>query len=223
MSIGGALARGDDPHYQAFFDAVAASQITEWLPAEPGQVLDLSPGRGVTDLLRARGHRVQRGPDRLPRLPAESVDAVVAEGLDGALCLAAEVTFESLARVLRPGGRLLVRVESQVAGLGELAGQGRWAELADVPNADVLLVPDEERWARRCFSPKELAESLSGASMSVHWVRPRTVLTPEAVHRMISTDRARLPELVGTELALAAQRAGESLGHYLVAAAVKTP
>ncbi len=88
-----------------------------------------------------------------------SFDAVIAEG--GALsdCLAAEDTLHDIARVLRPGGRLLASADSLVLGLAGLAEQHRWPELADAPAADVVLVPDPDaRLTRftRCFSPEEL-------------------------------------------------------------------
>jgi hypothetical protein len=53
--------------------------------------------------------------------------------------------------VLRPGGRLLLAVDSLAVGLARLAEQGRWAQLADVPSADGVLVPDDDGSLTRCF------------------------------------------------------------------------
>lgn len=207
--------------YRLFLDAVATRQVTQWMPTDPGRVLDLSSEPKAAQVMRAAGHRVIPAPEELGALPAGSVDAVVAEALAGARSLTAELTFEASARLLRSGGRLLVRVESHLAGLGELALQERWAELADLPGAEVLLVPDEQTVVRRCFWPEELREALSTAGLAVEWVRPRTVLFPEAVNRLLASGTERLPELVSTELALAAEREGQGMGRYLVASAVK--
>ncbi|MCA1722362.1 MAG: class I SAM-dependent methyltransferase [Actinobacteria bacterium] len=94
-----------------------------------------------------------------------SVDAVLAEARALSMCLAAEVTVDELLRVLKPGGRLLLVVESLLLGLARLADQGRWAELADVPSADVVLVPDPSGAITRCFWPEELAGLLADVAM----------------------------------------------------------
>jgi hypothetical protein len=145
---------------------------------------------------------------------------VLAESRTLSMCLAAEVNAEDLLRVLRPGGRLLLVVESLLLGLARLAGQGRWAELADVPSADVVLVPAEDGTITRCFWPEELESLLSDAGFEVDWVRPRSVLAPAAVERALAEGRdVALRTLVQTELALAKEREGESTGIHLVASA----
>jgi len=227
----------------SFRAEVARQQLAEWLPSHPQIILDVSPGcpRLLETMVEA-GHtvvhaapRVERaappeggGPGRLWRLRADtrsldwvaeaSVDAVVAEGGSLSGSPAAELTLVGIHRVLRPGGRLLLSVDSLVAGLARLADQGRWAELADVPAADVVLVPDGES-VSRCFWPDELREMLGDAGFAVDWIRPRTVLADETVARALVLDPAQLPSLVSTELALAKQREGEELGGRLVASA----
>ncbi|MHB2022507.1 MAG: methyltransferase domain-containing protein [Mycobacteriales bacterium] len=221
MNSGDRLTAEEGDLYCRFLEAVVTRQIGQWMPGGPARVLDLSSEATASRAMRAGGLQVKRAPEDLSELPTASVDAVVAEGLIGALSLAAELTFEAAERLLRPGGRLLVRVESHLAGLGELAGQGRWAELADLPGAEVLLVPDRANGVRRCFWPEELSEALSGAGLEVEWVRPRTVLIPEAVGALLEAEPDRFNELVATELSLEAQREGEAIGHFLVASAVK--
>jgi SAM-dependent methyltransferase len=154
-------------------------------------------------------------------LRSESVDAILAES--GALSehLAAEHTFGQLHRVLRPGGRLFLCVESLVLGLARLAEQSRWAELADVPSADVVLVPNEDGTISRCFWPEELHGVLGDFGYEVEWVRPRSVLSQDAVSRALEQNPAAMPTLVETELALAREREGESTGIHLVAAAIR--
>jgi SAM-dependent methyltransferase len=153
-------------------------------------------------------------------LAGGSVDLVLAESRVLSMCLAAEVTVEQLAHVLRPGGRLLLTVESLGLGLARLADQGRWAELADVPSADVLLVPDEDGSITRCFWPEELLALLGAAGLEVDWVRPRSVLSPATVERALEQGgRAALRTLVATEVALAQERQGDATGLHLVASA----
>src|SRR4051812_3384551 len=134
-----------------------------------------------------------------PRLPvwlgAGTVDAVVAEGGSLSAALVAEVTLEELHRVLRPGGGLLLCVDSLVSGLSRLADQGRWAELADVPAADVVLIPGEDGSVSRCFWPEELLDMLDGAGFEVEWIRPRTVLSEETIGRALALDPDRLDSL----------------------------
>ena len=232
----------DDSPYWLFYEEVAAAQVAEWLPAEPSRVLDVSGGRRFAGQLTAAGHEVVHvlpagavrpdadGPGRLLPVVADtrsldwlqpgSVDLVLAESRALSMCLATEVTLEHLVRVLRPGGRLLLAVESLMLGLARLAEQGRWAELADAPSADVVLVPDAEGTLTRCFWPEELHALLAGAGLEVDWVRPRTVLSPATVERALDQGGGTaLRTLVRTEVALAREREGESTGLHLLASA----
>ena len=232
-----------DSPYWLFYREVAAAQLAAWLPAAPCRVLDLSGPTGYAAQLVEAGHEVvlvradesdvlvdADGPGRVlpvvadPRslgfVAADSVDLVLAESRALSMCLAAEVTVEQLTRVLRPGGRLLLVVDSLGLGLARLADQGRWAELADVPSADVVLVPDDDGSITRCFWPEELQALLAAAGLEVEWVRPRTVLTPATVERALQQGgRAALQTLVRTEVALAVEREGESAGLHLVVSA----
>jgi SAM-dependent methyltransferase len=229
---------------------VAARQLREWLPEVPSTILDLSPGcPGLVGEMVDRGHRVVHAqhrplPPRIERAAADgrgalvavaadprtldwvadgSVDAVVAEGGLLSTALAAEFTVRELFRALRPGGRFLACADSLLGGLARLAEQGRWAELADVPAADVVLVPDgadgDDARVRRCFWPQELEALLTDAGFAVDWIRPRTVLAEETVARALALDPGRLDALVTTELRLAERRQGESIGNALVASA----
>lgn len=235
-----------DGAYWRFYDAVAARQTSAWLGTGPGLALDLSGGARFRDAVTSAGYDALQvcadeveavelaaaaplGPGRAWAVVADrgnvgwladrSVDVVLAEGRCLSLCLAAEVAVADMARVLRPGGRLLLCVDSLVMGLSRLAEQGRWAELADVPSADVVLVPAEDGTMTRCFWPEEVGALLTDAGLDVDWVRPRSVLSQAAVERALAADPSVLDTLVSTEVALAAERQGESTGMHLLASA----
>ena len=240
----------DDSPYWRFYDDVAAAQLAQWLPAHPSRVLDISGGGHFAGQLTAAGHQVVSldapavelpadpapdaeggpGPGRplpvladgrsLEHLEDGSVDLVLAESSALSMCLATEQVVEQLVQVLRPGGRMLLVVASSMLGLARLAEQGRWAELADAPAADVVLVPDGDGGVTRCFWPQELQSLLSGAGLEVEWVRPRSVLSVATVERALQQGgEVALRTLVKTELVLAVERQGESTGLYLHASA----
>jgi SAM-dependent methyltransferase len=229
--------------------AVAAAQLAAWLPERPSRILDLSRAgpdeRDVADQIAQAGHQVirilQRSPVRREMPPAgarvvgdarsldwfrpASVDAIVAEGSMLSACLAIESTVEDAARLLRPGGRLLFTVDSIVHGLAQLAEQNRWPELADTSAGDVVLVPADQGYTR-CFAVSELRELLQDAGFEVEWIRPRTVLPPDVVRHALhgvplgsATERSELEALVTSELDLAVERQGESLGRHLAVSA----
>jgi hypothetical protein len=228
--------------WSRFLTEVARRQLAQWLPSQPATILDLSPhAAALLPVMVDAGHRVVHVADEVRRtevgtadgalltvvadgrsldwVGTETVDAVVAEGGALSQALAAELTIEDLHRVIRPGGRVLLCVESLVAGLSRLADLGRWAELADVPAADVVLVPGEGDTVWRCFWPEELHGMLDAAGFDVEWIRPRTVLSEETVTRALLHEAGRLSSLVTTELALEQRRQGESVGPALVASA----
>jgi hypothetical protein len=195
----------DDSDYWRFYDDVAAAQLAQWLPERPCRVLDVSGGGHFAGQLTAAGHDVL-SLDHPPVDPAAGAQA--------------ELVVEQLTRVLRPGGRMLLVVESLMLGLARLAEQGRWAELADAPSADVVLVADDDGNIKRCFWPEELRSLLTGCGLEVEWVRPRSVLSVATVERAVQQGGdVALRTLVQTELALAVEREGESTGLYLFASA----
>jgi SAM-dependent methyltransferase len=189
-------------------------------------------------------HRRRASSGRLVRVVADysnlafladgSVDGVIAD--DGALSrhLMAEDVAAEIARVLRPGGQLLACVDSLVLGMSILAEQHHWAELTDLPQAEVVLVPWPDGRITRCFGPEQLVDLLAEAGLEVSWIRPRTVLSPSMVDHVLRRDPSAIMRLVRAELAAGAGDAGpagagngtgdrgnESFGIYLLAAARK--
>ncbi|WP_219461093.1 class I SAM-dependent methyltransferase [Nonomuraea rhizosphaerae] len=156
--------------------------------------------------------------DDLACLPDECVDAVVAEERAMSIELMAESVMGDVARVLRPGGRALVCVDSLVLGMAILAEQGQWQHLRQT--GEVMLVPWPDGSITRCFSSAQLRELLAGAGLEVEWVRPRTVLSPSTVDHVLGSDARALTWLVRTELD-AHPDDDDTVGIHLVASVVK--
>ena len=165
-------------------------------------------------------------PASLAFLSDGCADGVIAE--DGALSrqLMTEDLAAEIMRVLRPGGYLLASVDSLVLGMAMLAEQHRWAHLTDLSQAEVVLIPWPDGTITRCFGLSQFTELLTEAGLEVGWVRPRTVLSPSMVDRVLRQDPTAIARLVRAELAAGQDRAGgilpaESFGISLVAAARK--
>jgi SAM-dependent methyltransferase len=157
-------------------------------------------------------------PGHLSFLADGSADGVIAEDRTLSRHLAAEALIAEVARVLRPGGRVLASVDSLVLGMALLAEQRHWAELTDLPNADVVLVPWPDGTITRCFGVDHLRELFDDAGLSVGWIRPRTVFSPSTVAHVLRRDPARMHRLIEAELAA---RPDESVGVQLVVSARK--
>ena len=251
-----ALAPGSLAGYWRFQRAVARAQLVAWLPAARRLLVDISGpdasaaaqaadrGHTVIRVLaaaaaephRARPGRARRGtivpvmadPASLAFLADGCADGVIAE--DSALSrqLMTEDLAAEIARVLRPGGRLLASVDSLVLGMAMLAEQRRWAHLTDLLHAEVVLIPWPDGTITRCFGVSQFTELLTEAGLEVSWIRPRTVLSPSMVDHVLRRDPSAITRLVRAELAACQDRAGglipaESFGISLLAAARKPP
>lgn len=172
---------------------------------------------------RPAGHaaRVIADSGSLTFLNDQCVDAVVAENRVLSRHLVTESTVAEIARVLRPGGRVLLSVDSLTLGMALLAEQNCWAHLSDVPSAEVVLVPWPDGTITRCFWADQLRELLTEVGLEVEWIRPRTVLSPSTVEHVLKTSPQAMPRLVRTELN--APPGDESLGIHLLASARRTP
>lgn len=230
--------------YWAFYRAVATAQLARWLPRRSSLILDLSGGEShsATQAAAAGHHvvevvgdggdervngthsRVVGDPSRLDFLVDGSVDAVIAE--DGVLsrCIATEDAVQEIARVLRPGGRVLICVDSLTLGLSVLAEQNLWPHLSDVPQAEVVLVPWRDGTITRCFWSAQLREVLAGAGLETEWIRPRTVVSPSTAEHLLFKDPKALSRLVRTELQTPYDCGveDESVGIHLLSSAIKS-
>jgi SAM-dependent methyltransferase len=155
---------------------------------------------------------------RLSFLSDSCADDVIAEDRALSTHLAAEQLIGEIARVLRPGGRVLACVDSLVLGMAVLADQHHWAHLVDLPHAEVVLVPWPDGTITRCYGPDQARELFSGAGLTVNWIRPRTVFSESMVTHVLRRDPASLAKLVRVELSA---RSDESLGAQLVISGIK--
>jgi hypothetical protein len=180
---------------------------------EPG------PGQGGTgSLSRERIFPLVADSSRLLFLRDDCADGIIAEDRALSTHLGAETLIADVARVLRPGGRVLACVDSLVLGMAVLAGQRHWPHLVDLPNAEVVLVPWPDGTITRCYGPEQARELFGGAGLLVNWIRPRTVFSESMVTHALAEDPASLARLVRAELAAASD---DSLGAQLVISACK--
>jgi SAM-dependent methyltransferase len=249
---------GSPSAYWRFYWAVAAAQLTRWLPREPGRILDLSgPGFRASSRAVAAGHdvvallpsvdsapkrtltlvnghapvRPDRRPGRLRSVVGDSalLSGFASEVFDGVIAdnrvlsqhLVAEASLAEIARVLRPGGRVLLCVDSVVLGMAVLAEQDCWPELSYAPNADVLLVPWPDGTITRCFTGEQLGELLTEAGLELEWIKPRTVLSASTVEKVLNDHPRALNRLVEMELKAADSGEGEDVSMHLLASARK--
>jgi hypothetical protein len=165
-------------------------------------------------------------PARLSFLADGTVDGVIAEDSALSTNLMAEDIAAEISRVLRPGGQLLACVDSLVLGMSILAEQHHWAELTDLPQAEVVLIPWPDGRITRCFGPEQLSDLLAEAGLEVSWIRPRTVLSPSTVDHVLRREPGAIMRLVRAEIAAGREEApaaggSGSFGMYLLVAARK--
>jgi hypothetical protein len=151
-------------------------------------------------------------------LPDGCADGVIAEGRTLSLTLAAESLVGEISRVLRPGGQILACVDSLVFGMAVLAEYQHWPELADLPRAEVVLVPWPDGTITRCYGTEQLRELFADCGLDISWIRPRTVLAAHTVSYLLSSEHTSMDRLVETELRA---RPDDSVGTQLVVCARK--
>jgi hypothetical protein len=157
-------------------------------------------------------------PANLRFLADGCADGVIADDRTLSRYIAAEYMAAEIARVLRPGGRLIASVDSLVLGMAVLAEQRHWAELTDLPSAEVLLIPWPDGTFTRCYGAQHLTDLCAEAGLEPSTIRPRTVLSPSMVDRVLRHDPSAMGRLVKAELTAAAD---ESFGIQLVVTARK--
>lgn len=159
-------------------------------------------------------------PMLLPNFASGVFDGVIADNRVLSRHLATEASLTEITRVLRPGGRALLCVDSVVLGMALLAEQDCWPELSHARSADVLLVPWPDGSITRCFTGDQLTELLSEVGLETEWTKPRTVLSASTVETMMAHgDQRALNRLV--EMELKAADSDDYVGVHLLASARK--
>ncbi len=187
-------------------------------PGPPDGLLPPAGRPGGVPAAPGRIIRVASDPASLSFLRDGCADGVIAEDRTLSRQLAGENLITDIARVLRPACRVLGCVDSLVLGMALLAEQRHWAELTDLPHAEVVLVPWPDGTITRCFGAEQLRELFEDAGLAVMWIRPRTVFSPSTVAHVLRRDPKGLPQLVEAELAM---QPDESVGVQLVVSARK--
>jgi hypothetical protein len=82
-----------------------------------------------------------------------------------------------------------------------LAEQRCWAGLTDLPHAEVVLIPWPDGTMTRCYGVSQFHDLLTEAGLKVSWIRPRTVLSPPLVERVLGGNPGAIARLVRAELA----------------------
>jgi len=216
------------PHLQCAAQAAAAGHVVahvippdHLIPGaqEPAPAA-ARPALAAAREVWARGTvtNIHADPAALPFLNDGSVDGVIADDRTLSRHLFTEQALAEIARVLRPGGRLLACFDSLVLGMAVLAEQRHWAELTDLPNAEVVLVPWPDGTITRCFGVEQLRELFAEARLEIAWIRPRTVLSPTTVEHVLNRHRTALADLVRAELAADPD---DSVGIHLIVDARK--
>ncbi|MEV2277604.1 methyltransferase [Nocardiopsis sp. NPDC049922] len=213
------------PDFQGTHRAVAAGHdVVTLLPSEDmavRQPLTLVNGHASVPRPAPRGRlrRVVGDSTLLRTFACEVFDGVIADNRVLSRHLATESSVAEIARVLRPGGRALVCVDSVVLGMALLAEQDCWPELSHAPSADVLLVPWPDGSITRCFTSEQLADTLADAGLELEWIKPRTVLSPSTVEGMLARDPRSMSRLV--EMETRATESDDYVGVHLLASARK--
>ncbi|WP_067601437.1 class I SAM-dependent methyltransferase [Nocardiopsis listeri] len=214
------------PDFQGTSRAVAAGHdVVTLLPSVDAArrwPLTLVNGRAAVVPRPARRGRLRHvvGDSAFLRSFAEgSFDGVIADNRVLSRHLATEGSVAEVARVLRPGGRALLCVDSVVLGMALLAEQDYWPELSHAPSADVLLVPWPDGSITRCFTAEQLTELVTDSGMELEWIRPRTVLSASTVEMMLARDPRSMSRLV--EMEMHAAESDDYVGVHLIASVVK--
>ncbi|WP_017542514.1 MULTISPECIES: class I SAM-dependent methyltransferase [Nocardiopsis] len=213
------------PDFQGTPRAVAAGHdVVTLLPSVDMAMrrpLTLVNGRAVVPRPTPRGRlrHVVGDSAFLRAFSPESFDGVIADNRVFSRHLATESSMSEVARVLRPGGRVLVCVDSVVLGMALLAEQDAWPELSHAPSADVLLVPWPDGSITRCFTAEQVTEMVTEAGLELEWIKPRTVLSASTVEMMLARDPRSMARLV--EMELHAADSDDYVGVHLVASAHK--
>lgn len=215
------------PEFRGAPRAVAAGHdvVTLMSSAEATYRRELSLVNGHAPAPRdhrpGRLHRVVADSAYLTGFADEVFDGIIADNRVLSQHLVTETLLGEVARVLKPGGRALLCVDSVVLGMALLAEQDCWPELSYAPSADVLLVPWPDGSITRCFTAEQIDELLGEAGLELEWIKPRTVLSASTVEMVMGKDPKALNRLVEMELKAAEGDDDDYVSVHLLASARK--
>jgi hypothetical protein len=218
VDISGPRARAAEIAAAAGHTVLRVADPAAAAPGPPGDLLAPAFAAPIRPHGPGRLVQVVSDPGNLSFLRDGCTDGLIAEDRILSRQLAAETLITDIARVLRPAGRVLACVDSLVLGMALLAEQRHWAELTDLPHAEVVLVPWPDGTITRCFGAEQLRELFEDAGLTVMWIRPRTVFSPSTVAHVLRRDPKGLARLVEAELAM---QPDESVGVQLIVSARK--
>ena len=218
MTVSDPEQESQDP-YDVFYAEVAARQLADWLPSAPTTVLDLSGGHGTfTRLMLVAGHDVVRavadrrlGVDTRVHLEGSSrgrLHQVAADTRDLSWVATDSVDCdpggEPRAVLLAAGrghrGRDDPRRCARAAGCCSASTHWCWGWPGS-PNRAAGPSSRTRRAPTSSWSPTSTARSpgasgrrscatlLEDTGLKVEWIRPRSVLSKEAVVRALASDR----------------------------------
>jgi len=164
---------------------------------------------------------VQTGMEQMGEIESASLDFATGQGDPLSFCEEPARALSELARIVKPGGAVVLSVDSRVAGVRSLLGEKS-------PDAALELVKtgrtrwrgerSEERFGMKMFEPDELASLLRRAGFEVASMVAKTVLVQRSNESWLEDPR-QMRELLAAEERVHGDRAYFGLaGHFQVAA-----
>lgn len=184
----------------------------------------LEAARAAVEREGARGlavRYVQTGMETMGEIESASLDFATGQGDPLSFCEEPSRALAELSRIVKPGGAVVLSVDSRVAGVRSLLGE-------KAPDAALELVKtgrtrwrgerSEERFGMKMFEPDELASLLRRAGFEVASMIAKTVLVQRSNETWLD-DPQQMRELLAAEERVHGDRAYFGLaGHLQVAA-----
>jgi ubiquinone/menaquinone biosynthesis C-methylase UbiE len=167
---------------------------------------------------------VQSGMEEMREIASGSLDFATAQGDPLSFCEDPARALAELARIVKPGGAVVLSVDNRVAGVRSLLGEKS-------PEAAIELMKTgrtrwrgervEERFGMKMFEPDELASLLRRAGFDVASMIAKTVLVQRSNEAWLEDPRT-MRELLAAEERVHGDRAYFGLAGHLQVAARRT-